>query len=347
MTRRIKNQETALEPRGVRAICELAGQSVPDWLSAASGMLMRRQRLRRKRRPPAPAWNGMFFIYDRSGKEELLSKAVLRMRGAEKDIPKLTRIDGRWRSCLEGRAKRAESRTGPNSASMLSAPMKWPVFEEILNVVNGKAAGSHVVAIRCIPGSETASQRRSIGIFSGHPQCRSDCTECCLIKCSAASESFVVDALKVDSVHSRSRAYFPGRRQNAHERSRSWEIPLPADSSTFLPTDKPIRCRWAIFRPRPFITANRNSICWEFTTRLKRAFTTAGSSQKQAVSPLEQMAETRLGMPSARSAWTGYRRSGVVPEQPHAGRRAEGLSAGHSQQTRCAEIDAHTHGRPN
>src|SRR5271165_2331421 len=34
--------------------------------------------------PPAPEWNGMFFIYNRTGKEELLSKAIVQMRGTEK-----------------------------------------------------------------------------------------------------------------------------------------------------------------------------------------------------------------------------------------------------------------------
>ena len=29
----------------------------------------------------APAWQGLFFVYDRTAKEALLSKAVLRMRG--------------------------------------------------------------------------------------------------------------------------------------------------------------------------------------------------------------------------------------------------------------------------
>jgi len=48
--------------------------------------------------PPKPAehpdrsWNGLFFVYDRSGKESLLSKAVLRMRGQEKEVPKISEI---------------------------------------------------------------------------------------------------------------------------------------------------------------------------------------------------------------------------------------------------------------
>jgi len=37
-------------------------------------------------------WNGIFFIYDRTGKEALLAKAILRMRAAEKDPPTISTI---------------------------------------------------------------------------------------------------------------------------------------------------------------------------------------------------------------------------------------------------------------
>src|SRR5713101_2468794 len=39
-----------------------------------------------------PAWNGIFFVYDRTGKEALLSKAVLRMRAEEKELPRLSQV---------------------------------------------------------------------------------------------------------------------------------------------------------------------------------------------------------------------------------------------------------------
>jgi hypothetical protein len=45
--------------------------------------------------PPKPIehpWNGLFFVYDRTGKESLLSKAVLRMRGQEKEMPKVSEV---------------------------------------------------------------------------------------------------------------------------------------------------------------------------------------------------------------------------------------------------------------
>lgn len=39
---------------------------------------------------PINKWNGFFFIYNRSGKESLLTKAVLKMRGDEKELPQLS-----------------------------------------------------------------------------------------------------------------------------------------------------------------------------------------------------------------------------------------------------------------
>ena len=35
-------------------------------------------------------WNGMFFVYDRTGKEAILSKAVLSLRSSEKEVPQVS-----------------------------------------------------------------------------------------------------------------------------------------------------------------------------------------------------------------------------------------------------------------
>ena len=45
--------------------------------------------------PPAsgakpPEWNGVFFVYDRTGKETLLAKALLRARSGQKDAPEMS-----------------------------------------------------------------------------------------------------------------------------------------------------------------------------------------------------------------------------------------------------------------
>jgi hypothetical protein len=40
----------------------------------------------------ASTWNGLFFVYNRAGKEALLSKAVLRMRAEEKELPQISQV---------------------------------------------------------------------------------------------------------------------------------------------------------------------------------------------------------------------------------------------------------------
>jgi hypothetical protein len=39
-----------------------------------------------------PAWNGLFFVYNRAGKEALLSQAILRLRSSEKEAPRLSQL---------------------------------------------------------------------------------------------------------------------------------------------------------------------------------------------------------------------------------------------------------------
>jgi hypothetical protein len=88
-----------------------------------------------------PIWNGLFFVYDRSGKEDLLSKAALRMRSAEAEIPKLTEIN------VEGvRALKVERKSGSSywaeTGKFAVSASEPSVFEEVLKRLAGKSAGS-------------------------------------------------------------------------------------------------------------------------------------------------------------------------------------------------------------
>lgn len=91
--------------------------------------------------PAPPAWNGLFLIYDRSGKEALLSKAVLQMRSSEKDIPKLTELTVAGVPSLKVERKSGITYWAEFSKYAVSAN-ELSVFEEILNVVNGKPAAT-------------------------------------------------------------------------------------------------------------------------------------------------------------------------------------------------------------
>jgi hypothetical protein len=104
---------------------------------------------------PKPAWDGMFFVYDRTGKEELLSKAVVRLRGSETDIPKLTPVTVAGVPAL--RVERKDSTT------------YWAEFGKYAvsdpEPAERKASGQQLVRICRVPRSQAPAQRRTRGIF--------------------------------------------------------------------------------------------------------------------------------------------------------------------------------------
>ena len=87
-----------------------------------------------------PAWQGVFFIYDRTGKEALLSKAVLRMRSSESDIPKLSDVTVAGVPALKIERKSGATYWAETGKFAVSA-QDQSVFELILNRLNGKGSG--------------------------------------------------------------------------------------------------------------------------------------------------------------------------------------------------------------
>jgi hypothetical protein len=85
----------------------------------------------------APEWNGLFFVYDRSGKEALLSKAVTHMRGAESDIPKLVPVTVSGVPSLKIERKSGITYWAETGKYAISAN-ELSVFEEILKRLNDK-----------------------------------------------------------------------------------------------------------------------------------------------------------------------------------------------------------------
>jgi hypothetical protein len=93
----------------------------------------------------APAWNGLFLVYDRSGNEALLARAVLRMEASEKEMPRISQIT------IGGvQVTKVEFKTGVNywaehGKFMVSAGER-SVMEEILGRLDGKVFGAASLA---------------------------------------------------------------------------------------------------------------------------------------------------------------------------------------------------------
>lgn len=95
--------------------------------------------------PRTPAWNGMFFVYDRTGKEFLLAKTMLRLRAAEKEAPVLTQVTIGGVQVLKSESKGGVSYWAEHGKYAVGAGER-SVMEDILGRLDGKVARAATLA---------------------------------------------------------------------------------------------------------------------------------------------------------------------------------------------------------
>ena len=240
----------------------------------------------------APAWNGLFFVYDRSGKEELLTKTILRLRAAEAQIPKLTPLTVAGVSALKIERKSgvnywAETGKFAVSASELS------VFEEILNRLAGKGGSSSLAQSAAYQEAKPLLTTGLIEFFLRVP----DLKEFALDTGTQVTQaSGVLKTLKLDSIH-----VLAGHLSFEGPRTRLQGAIL-GDTTAGSLFDI-----WPEGQANPaflsFLTADTVSISdaqinfLGIYQTLKRALSQAGPDAAKYVAPVELMIQTRLGMP--------------------------------------------------
>jgi hypothetical protein len=243
--------------------------------------------------PAPPAWDGIFLIYDRSGKEALLSKAVLQMRAAEKDIPKLTELTVAGVPSLKVERKSgitywAEFGKYAVSASELS------VFEEILNVVNGKPAATSL--------SQSSSYQEASRLLNGGvlefflliP--RPDQVDVDSSNPMVNQLKPLVSALKLESIHS-----IAGRVTLEGSKSRLTGAILgdtaPGGLFDLWGDGQTNPVSMGYLPPDTVQYGESEFNLLGIYNTLKRAFSSIGTTQAANTNAIEQMAATRLGMP--------------------------------------------------
>jgi hypothetical protein len=87
----------------------------------------------------------MFFVYDRTGKEVLLARAILRMRAGEKEAPILSQVTIGGVQVLKAEGKSGVSYWAEHGKYAVSAGER-SVMEEILGRLGGKASGTASLA---------------------------------------------------------------------------------------------------------------------------------------------------------------------------------------------------------
>jgi hypothetical protein len=238
--------------------------------------------------PPALTWNGAYLIYDRTGKEALLSKAILQMRGQEKEIPKLTELTVAGVSSLKIERKSGITYYAEFGKYAVSAN-ELPVFEQALNLANGKP-GSSVL-------SQSAAYQEAKPLLGGVLEFFLAVPNAEQIAMSSPESStaqirLLLSSLKLDALHSiAGRISFEG----AKSRLTAAALGDTAPGSLFD--------IWADGQTKPVSLGYLSSdtvYCGETQFNLlgiykilKAAFTQPGST----TGPMEKMAETRLGMP--------------------------------------------------
>lgn len=145
-------------------------------------------------------WSGVFFAYDRTGKELLLAKAVLRLRSQEKEPPKISQVTAAGSPVLKIERKNNEVTFWGEHGKYAISAGDLGVFEEIVARLDGKNSAA---SLSQIPAYQEARPTLSGGVlefFVRIPQ----------LKDFAPADTGntpvkvgpILDALKLESIHS-------------------------------------------------------------------------------------------------------------------------------------------------
>jgi hypothetical protein len=89
----------------------------------------------------APAWNGLFFVYDRTGKEAVLAKAILLMRAQAKEMPHISPVTIGDTQVLKIEEKNSTTYWAERGKYAVSASER-SVMEDVLGRLDAKTAGA-------------------------------------------------------------------------------------------------------------------------------------------------------------------------------------------------------------
>src|SRR6266852_4499874 len=147
----------------------------------------------------SPAWNGMFFVYDRTGKEVLLAKAILRLRAEEKEAPLLSQVTIGSVQVLRAEGKSGASYWAEHGKYAVSAGER-SVMEEILGRLDGKVSGAASLA------QSAAYQEAQPNLGSGLLEFFLRVPDLKNLAAESKTGTFqvrpLVDAARLDAVHS-------------------------------------------------------------------------------------------------------------------------------------------------
>jgi hypothetical protein len=243
-----------------------------------------------------PAWNGMFFVYDRTGKELLLAKAMLHLRAAEKDAPVLSQVTIGGVQVLKSEGKSEVSYWAEHGKYAVGAGER-AVMEDILGRLDGKVASGQTLA-------QSAAYQEAQGNLGGGllefflrvPDMKELAADS---KPGTFQTSPLLQAARIDAVHSiGGRMIFEGARTHV-------QAAILGDATAGTPFDI-----WSAGKATPaslaLVPGNAvfyNSTQFNFSgiyDTVKRVARAAFPQMQQGnVDMFEAIAQQKLGMPAA------------------------------------------------
>lgn len=240
-------------------------------------------------------WNGIFFVYDRSGKEDLLAKTVLRLRASEKVLPKMMAVTLAGISALKIERKDSTTYWAEDGKYAISAN-EPAVFENIAALLKGKAQAASLAQTAAYQEAGPLVGAGFVEFFLRVPSLKELAPES---GPNAAQVQMVLSALKLDAIHS-----VCGHLALEGAKTRItgavlgdaspgtlfdlWEEGQAAPASlAFVPSDA------------VYYQESQFSLLALYKT-LKRGFQASAPEGQQGMTDLvEAMVQTRIGMPLA------------------------------------------------
>jgi hypothetical protein len=247
--------------------------------------------------PPKPSdhtWNGMFLVYDRTGKESLLTNAVVRMRGQEKEMPQISQITVGGVPVL-----RVERKTGVTywveHGKYAASAGERSVLEEILARLESKTPSAASLA-------QSAAYQEALPLLGGGvieffariPNLKSLAPDA---SASGLKLAPVLDAMKLDAVHS-----LCGRVRLEGPKTRVQGALLgdavPGTIFDLWSDAQQIPVSLSLLPPSAISYSETQFNLQAFYELLKRALTAAlPPGQQGNPTMLEGLAQNRIGMP--------------------------------------------------
>jgi len=240
------------------------------------------------------AWNGMFFVYNRAGKEALLTKAILRMRSGDKEPPRISQLNMAGVPVMKLEHKTSASYWTENAKYAIGTS-EAAVMEELLGRLESKAPQSTSLAQS--PAYQEAQPTLGSGLlefFLRIPDLKDFVEDS---KAGGFKARPMLDALRLDAVHSLSgHVTFEGAK--THVQAAILGEAVPGTLFDIWSNGQPAPASLAL-APANAVSYTSGQInllgIYDTVKRIVQAILPPG--QQGTSNMLESMAQTRLGMP--------------------------------------------------